>query len=35
MGNATDDVKRQATHVTKSNDDEGFAAAVDMILRHN
>ena len=32
MGNATDDVKRQATHVTKSNDDEGFAAAVDIIL---
>jgi hypothetical protein len=35
MGNATEDVKRQATHVTKSNDDEGFAAAVDMILGHN
>lgn len=35
MGNATDDVKRQATLVTKSNDDEGFAAAVDMILGHN
>ena len=25
MGNATDDVKRQATHVTASNEDEGFA----------
>lgn len=34
MGNATDDVKRQATHVTKSNDDEGFAKAVDMILNN-
>ena len=34
MGNATDDVKRQATHVTASNDDEGFAAAVDMILKN-
>jgi Cof subfamily protein (haloacid dehalogenase superfamily) len=32
MGNATDDVKRQATHVTASNDDEGFAKAVDVIL---
>src|SRR4051812_33463999 len=34
MGNATDDVKRQATHVTTSNDDEGFAAAVNMILKN-
>jgi Cof subfamily protein (haloacid dehalogenase superfamily) len=33
MGNATDDVKRQATHVTGSNDNEGFAGAIDMILR--
>jgi Cof subfamily protein (haloacid dehalogenase superfamily) len=33
MGNATDDVKRQATHVTKSNEDEGFAGAVEMILK--
>lgn len=32
MGNATEDVKRQATHVTSSNDDEGFAAAIDTIL---
>jgi len=32
MGNATDDVKRQATHVTASNEDEGFAKAVEMIL---
>ncbi len=32
MGNATDDVKRRATHVTASNEDEGFAKAIDMIL---
>ena len=32
MGNATDDVKRHATHVTASNEDEGFAGAIDMIL---
>ena len=25
MGNATDDVKKQATRVTASNEDEGFA----------
>jgi hypothetical protein len=35
MGNATDDVKQQATHVTASNEDEGFAGAIDMIFRHN
>jgi len=32
MGNASEDVKRQATRVTASNDNEGFAAAIDMIL---
>ncbi len=32
MGNATDDVKRHATHVTTSNEDEGFAGAIEMIL---
>jgi len=32
MGNATDDVKKQATHVTASNEDEGFAGAVDIVL---
>jgi hypothetical protein len=32
MGNAGDDIKRQATHVTASNEDEGFAKAVEMIL---
>jgi Cof subfamily protein (haloacid dehalogenase superfamily) len=35
MGNATDDVKKVATHVTASNEDEGFAKAIDMILRDN
>ena len=35
MGNATADVKKMATHVTASNEDEGFAKAVDMILKNN
>jgi Cof subfamily protein (haloacid dehalogenase superfamily) len=35
MGNATDDIKRLATHVTRSNEDEGFAGAVDIILQQN
>jgi Cof subfamily protein (haloacid dehalogenase superfamily) len=35
MGNATDDVKKLATHVTASNEDEGFAKAIDIILRSN
>lgn len=35
MGNATDDVKKVATHVTASNEDEGFARAIEMILRGN
>jgi Cof subfamily protein (haloacid dehalogenase superfamily) len=35
MGNATDDVKKLATHITASNEDEGFAKAIDMILRNN
>ena len=33
MGNATDDVKQQATQVTASNEDEGFAKAIETILR--
>jgi hydroxymethylpyrimidine pyrophosphatase-like HAD family hydrolase len=33
MGNATDDVKKVATHVTTSNEDEGFAGAIEMILK--
>jgi Cof subfamily protein (haloacid dehalogenase superfamily) len=35
MGNATDDVKQQATHVTTSNEDEGFAGAIELILKNN
>ena len=35
MGNATDDVKSEATHVTASNEAEGFARAVEMILSEN
>jgi Cof subfamily protein (haloacid dehalogenase superfamily) len=35
MGNATDDVKKQATHATTSNENEGFAGAIEMILKHN
>lgn len=35
MGNATDDVKQQASYVTSSNEQEGFANAVDMILKRN
>jgi hydroxymethylpyrimidine pyrophosphatase-like HAD family hydrolase len=33
MGNATDEVKRAATRVTASNEEEGFAKAIEMILR--
>jgi hypothetical protein len=33
MGNAADAIKRMATHVTASNEDEGFAKAVETILR--
>jgi hypothetical protein len=35
MGNATDDVKQRASHVTGSNEDDGFAQAIDLILAHN
>jgi Cof subfamily protein (haloacid dehalogenase superfamily) len=35
MGNATDDVKQRATHVTTSNEDEGFAGAIDLVLNKN
>jgi hydroxymethylpyrimidine pyrophosphatase-like HAD family hydrolase len=35
MGNASDDVKSQATDVTSSNEEEGFAGAVEMILKRN
>src|SRR5882757_10375301 len=35
MGNATDDVKQHATHVTDSNERDGFAKAVDVVLKIN
>jgi hydroxymethylpyrimidine pyrophosphatase-like HAD family hydrolase len=35
MGNATDEVKKAATLVTASNEDEGFAKAIEMILKRN
>jgi Cof subfamily protein (haloacid dehalogenase superfamily) len=35
MGNATDDVKQQATRATASNEDDGFAKAIDMILTNS
>jgi hydroxymethylpyrimidine pyrophosphatase-like HAD family hydrolase len=35
MGNATEDVRKRATHVTTSNEDEGFAGAIDLILKNN
>jgi Cof subfamily protein (haloacid dehalogenase superfamily) len=35
MGNATDDVKKLATHVTATNEEEGFAKAIEMILKDN
>jgi Cof subfamily protein (haloacid dehalogenase superfamily) len=33
MGNATDDVKKHATHVTDSNERDGFAAAIETVLK--
>jgi hydroxymethylpyrimidine pyrophosphatase-like HAD family hydrolase len=35
MGNATDSVKDQATHVTATNEQDGFAEAMEMILKLN
>jgi Cof subfamily protein (haloacid dehalogenase superfamily) len=35
MGNAADGIKKMATHVTASNEDEGFAKAIDFILQRN
>src|SRR5262249_40051387 len=32
MGNAADEIKRLATHVTASNEEDGFAKAVEVIL---
>jgi hydroxymethylpyrimidine pyrophosphatase-like HAD family hydrolase len=34
MGNAADSIKQQATHVTDSNERDGFAAAIEMILKN-
>ena len=34
MGNAADNVKRRATHVTDSNEHDGFAAAMETVLNH-
>jgi Cof subfamily protein (haloacid dehalogenase superfamily) len=33
MGNAADDVKKRATHVTDSNERDGFARAVETVLK--
>ncbi|WP_027524662.1 Cof-type HAD-IIB family hydrolase [Bradyrhizobium sp. Ec3.3] len=35
MGNASDNVKQQALHVTATNEQEGFAGAIEMILKRN
>jgi len=35
MGNASDEVKRHAKRVTASNEEEGFAKAIEVILREN
>ena len=35
MGNATPEVKAHASHVTGSNEQDGFAEAIDMILKLN
>jgi hydroxymethylpyrimidine pyrophosphatase-like HAD family hydrolase len=32
MGNAADNVKRRATHVTDSNEHDGFARAMETVL---
>lgn len=33
MGNATDDIKKRATHVTDSNERNGFARAMEVVLK--
>jgi hydroxymethylpyrimidine pyrophosphatase-like HAD family hydrolase len=35
MGNAADNVKREATYVTTTNEQDGFAGAIEMILKRN
>jgi hydroxymethylpyrimidine pyrophosphatase-like HAD family hydrolase len=32
MGNASEEVQRQATYVTASNEDEGFAKAIEEFI---
>jgi Cof subfamily protein (haloacid dehalogenase superfamily) len=35
MGNAADEIKSHATHVTASNEEDGFAKAMDVLLKEN
>src|ERR1700761_970539 len=35
MGNASDAIKRQTTHVTTTNMDEGFAGGIEMVIKRN
>jgi Cof subfamily protein (haloacid dehalogenase superfamily) len=35
MGNATDEIKNRATHVTDSNERDGFAKAMELVLKIN
>jgi hypothetical protein len=35
MGNAADAIKKETTFVTASNEEEGFASAIEMVLRNN
>jgi Cof subfamily protein (haloacid dehalogenase superfamily) len=35
MGNAIDEIKQHATYVTTSNEDDGFAGAIDIIMKTN
>ena len=35
MGNASDEVKEHAKRVTASNEEDGFAKAMDVVLREN
>jgi hydroxymethylpyrimidine pyrophosphatase-like HAD family hydrolase len=33
MGNAADDIKQRATHVTDTNERDGFARAMETVLK--
>ncbi|WP_363318238.1 HAD hydrolase family protein [Bradyrhizobium sp.] len=35
MGNAAEEVRRSATHVTMTNENQGFAGAIDFVLNSN